>query len=61
MRETAETHRATDVTTPSSASVKVVIVVVGYNATSYARKMLRSVHRTRGVPYEIVVVDNDRV
>jgi hypothetical protein len=39
--------------------VKVAIVVVSYNALAYARRMIRSVHRTRGVPFEIVVVDND--
>ena len=38
---------------------KVAIVVVSYNALSYARKMLASVRRTRGVAFEIVVVDND--
>lgn len=38
--------------------VKVAIVVVSYNALGYARRMLRSVRRTTGVPYEIVVVDN---
>jgi len=37
---------------------KIVIVVVSYNALGYARRMLRSVRRTVGVPYEIVVVDN---
>ena len=39
--------------------LKVAIVVVSYNALSYARRMIRSVRRTRGVPFEIVVVDND--
>ncbi len=38
--------------------VKVAIVVVSYNALGYARRMLRSVRRTTGVDYEIVVVDN---
>src|SRR4051812_22927772 len=38
--------------------MKVAIVVVSYNALSYARKMLKSVRRTTGVDYEIVVVDN---
>jgi len=56
MTETAPAADATGAPTPP---VKVAIVVVSYNALSYARKMLRSVHRTRGVPYEIVVVDND--
>jgi hypothetical protein len=41
------------------APVKVAIVVVSYNALAYARRMLRSVLRTTGVPYEIVVVDNN--
>lgn len=40
------------------AGPKVVVVVVSYNALSYARRMLRSVRRTTGVPFEIVVVDN---
>lgn len=38
---------------------KVAIVVVSYNAFTYARRMLRSVRRTTGVAFEIVVVDND--
>jgi len=38
---------------------KVAIIVVSYNALGYARRMLRSVRRTTGVAYEIVVVDND--
>jgi glycosyltransferase involved in cell wall biosynthesis len=37
---------------------KVAIVVVSYNALSFARKMLKSVRRTTGVDIEIVVVDN---
>src|ERR671912_1268082 len=37
---------------------KVAIVVVSHNALAYARRMLTSVRRTTGVPYEIVVVDN---
>jgi glycosyltransferase involved in cell wall biosynthesis len=37
---------------------KVAVVVVSYNALAYARRMLRSVRRTRGVEIEIVVVDN---
>jgi glycosyltransferase involved in cell wall biosynthesis len=37
---------------------KIAIVVVSYNALSYARRMLRSVRRTTGVAFEIVVVDN---
>jgi glycosyltransferase involved in cell wall biosynthesis len=41
------------------APVKVAIVVVSYNALEYARRMLRSVLRTAGVAFEIVVVDND--
>lgn len=40
------------------AAPKVGIVVVSYNALSYARKMLASVRRTTGVDYEITVVDN---
>lgn len=39
--------------------VKVAIVVVSYNALDYAKRMLRSVLRTRGVDYEIIVVDNN--
>jgi glycosyltransferase involved in cell wall biosynthesis len=38
---------------------KVAIVVVSFNALDYAKKMLASVRRTRGVAYEVVVVDND--
>jgi glycosyltransferase involved in cell wall biosynthesis len=38
--------------------VKVAIIVVSYNALAYARQMLRTVHTTVGVSYEIVVVDN---
>lgn len=38
---------------------KVAIVVVSYNALSYARTMLATVRTTRGVDYEIVVVDNN--
>lgn len=38
---------------------KVAIVVVSFNALKFARKMLRSVRRTRGVEYEINVVDNN--
>lgn len=38
---------------------KVAVVVVSYNALDYARKMLASVRATRGVDYEIVVVDNN--
>lgn len=38
---------------------KVAIVVLSYNALRYARRMLRSVHQTRGVDFEIVVVDNN--
>ncbi len=37
---------------------KVAIIVVSYNALTYARRMLRSVRRTSGVAFEIVVVDN---
>jgi glycosyltransferase involved in cell wall biosynthesis len=44
---------------PGESPVKVAIVVVSYNALGYARRMLRSVRRTRGVPYEMLVVDND--
>ncbi len=40
-------------------ATKVAIVVVSYNALDYAKKMLASVRRTRGVDYEIVVVDNN--
>jgi Glycosyl transferase family 2 len=36
----------------------VAIIVVSFNALGYARRMLRSVRRTIGVDYEIVVVDN---
>ena len=39
--------------------VKVAIVVLSYNALGYARRMLKSVRRTTGVDFEIVVVDND--
>lgn len=39
--------------------VKVAIVVVAHNALPYSRRMLRSVRRTRNVPIEVVVVDND--
>lgn len=42
-----------------TATPKVAIIVVSYNALAYARKMLSSVRTTRGVDYEIVVVDND--
>jgi hypothetical protein len=42
----------------SPRPAKVAIVVVSYNALRYARRMLGSVRRTTGVPYEIVVVDN---
>lgn len=41
------------------SAAKVAIVVVSYNALDYARKMLKSVRTTRGVDYEIVVVDNN--
>ncbi len=44
---------------PDGAPTKVAIVVLSYNALSYARRMLRSVRRTTGVPFEIVVVDNN--
>jgi hypothetical protein len=37
---------------------KVSIIVVSYNAAGYARRMLRSLRRTTGVDYEVVVVDN---
>ncbi len=37
----------------------VAIVVVSYNALDYARKLLKSVRTTRGVDFEIVVVDNN--
>lgn len=43
---------------PDGVKPKVGIVVVSYNALSYARRMLRSVRRTTGVEYEITVVDN---
>jgi glycosyltransferase involved in cell wall biosynthesis len=46
-------------TDAAAPPVKVAIIVVSYNALGYARKMLRTVHRTRGVAYEVVVVDND--
>src|SRR6478609_3249753 len=42
-----------------TAKPKVAIIVVSYNALSYARKMLKSVRTTRGVDYEIIVVDNN--
>lgn len=49
----------TDATTARAAApVKVAIVVLSYNALGYARRMLRSVRRTRGVDVEVVVVDN---
>lgn len=38
---------------------KVAIIVVSYNALGYARRMLRSVRRTTGVAFEIIVVDNN--
>ena len=41
------------------SAIKVSIIVVSYNALGYSRKMLKSVLRTRGVAFEIVVVDND--
>ncbi len=44
---------------PTAATPLVSIVVVSYNALAYARRMLRSVRKTTGVAYEIVVVDND--
>jgi hypothetical protein len=37
---------------------RVAIIVVSYNALGYARRMLRSVSTTTGVPFEVVVVDN---
>ena len=37
---------------------KVAIIVVSYNALTYARRMLRSLRTTTDVPYELVVVDN---
>jgi hypothetical protein len=43
---------------PVPQPAKVAIIVVSYNALSYARRMLRSVRRTTGVAFEIVVVDN---
>lgn len=43
---------------PVTEPVKVAIVVVSYNAPSYARRMLRSVRTTAGVPYDVIVVDN---
>jgi hypothetical protein len=42
----------------NSPATKVAIVVVSYNALSFARRMLRTVRRTTGVAFEIVVVDN---
>ena len=36
----------------------VSLVVVTHNAFPYVRKLLRSLRRTRGVAYEVVVVDN---
>ena len=44
--------------TTSDTAPKVGIVVVSYNALTYARKMLASVRRTTGVDFEITVVDN---
>ena len=41
------------------AQPKVAIIVVSYNALSYARRMLRSVRTTTGVAYEVCVVDNN--
>ena len=43
---------------PDRPAVKIAIVVVSYNALSYARRMLRSVRRTTDVAFEIIVVDN---
>lgn len=42
-----------------AAPPKVAVIVVSYNALSYARKMLKSLRTTRGVDYELVVVDNN--
>ncbi|MEW6224921.1 MAG: glycosyltransferase [Chloroflexota bacterium] len=39
-------------------SVKIAIIVVSYNAPSYARRMMSSLRRTSGVEFEVVVVDN---
>lgn len=36
----------------------VSLVVVTHNAFPYVRRLLRSLPRTRGVPYELIVVDN---
>src|ERR671915_252379 len=36
----------------------VSLVVVTHNAFPYVRRLLRSLRRTRGVAYEVVVVDN---
>jgi GT2 family glycosyltransferase len=36
----------------------VSLVVVTHGAFSYVRRLLRSLKRTRGVPYELVIVDN---
>lgn len=47
-----------EATVPLSVVPKIGIVVVSYNALSYANKMLASVRRTTGVDYEITVVDN---
>ena len=43
----------------ASTTPKVAIVVVSYNAVDYAHKMLKSLGTTRGVDYEVVVVDNN--
>jgi GT2 family glycosyltransferase len=44
---------------PDAPPEHVALVVVGYNAFWYSVQMLRSLRKTVGVSYELVVVDND--
>ena len=44
--------------TPGPARPRVAIVIVTYNALRYCRITLHSLRRTRGVRYDVIVVDN---
>jgi glycosyltransferase involved in cell wall biosynthesis len=45
-------------TSPGPARPRVAIVIVTYNALHYCRITLRSLRRTRGIRYDVIVVDN---
>jgi len=55
----AVTSECAPVSAPDPARPRVAIVIVTFNALRHVRITLDSLRRTRGVKYDVIVVDND--